>query len=127
MSEMEIVEQEHRARLLRCGDDELAHGYEPALTCDGQLSVEGSVKFGPAPGRDRMEEPRVSLGDLFENLGDARVGTAAGRRRGGQANGEPVTPGGLCHLMQQLCFSRSGAAADLDRCPDARGDVADGP
>src|SRR5512142_1609126 len=117
MSEMEIVEQEHRARLLRCDDDELAYGHEPTLTCHGQLSVEGSVKFGPAPGRDRIEQPRVSLGDLFENFGDARVGTAAGRRRCGQADGEPVTPGGLCRLMQQLCLSRSGPAADLDRCP----------
>jgi len=99
MSEMEIVEQEHRARLLRRDDEELAHGHEPTLTCRGQLFVEGSVKFGPAPGRDRIEQPRVSLGHLFENFGDARVGTAAGRRRCGQTDGERVTPGGLCHLM----------------------------
>ena len=58
MSEMEIVEQEHCARLLRGDDEELAHGHEPSA-CRGQLSVEGSVKFGPAPGRDRIEQPGV--------------------------------------------------------------------
>ena len=81
MSEMEVVEQEHRTRLLRRGHEELAHGYEPTLACGGQLSVEGSLKFGPAPGRYRSKQPRVRLGHLLEDLGDARVRTAAGCRR----------------------------------------------
>ena len=77
MSEMEVVEQEHRARLLRGDDEELAHGHEPVLACRGQPSVEGPVKFGPAPGRHRIEQPGVGTGHLVENVGDARVRTAA--------------------------------------------------
>jgi hypothetical protein len=124
MSEMEIIEQEHRARLLR-GGEELAHGHEPALACRGQLSVEGPVKFGAARGRDRIEQPGILTGHLAENLGDARVGTAAGRRRSGQADGERLAAGGLRHPVEQLGLSRSRPAADLDRRPDTCGDIVD--
>jgi hypothetical protein len=55
MSEMEIIEQEHRARPLCRDDKQLTHGDEPTLTRRGQLSVEGSFKFGPASGRDRIK------------------------------------------------------------------------
>ena len=60
MSEVQVVEQEHRARLLRGGDEELAHCYEPILTRRGQLSVERSLEFGPASGRDRIEQSGIA-------------------------------------------------------------------
>ena len=64
MSEMEIVEQEHRARLLRRDDEELAHRHEPALTCRGQPPGEGSLEFGPASGRDRIKQSGGGTGHL---------------------------------------------------------------
>src|SRR5215471_20469525 len=121
MSEIEIVEQEYRTRLLRRGDEELAHCHEPALACSRQLSIEGLLKLGPAPGRDRVEQSGVCSGHLVENLGDAQVRTAAGRRRSRQPDGKSPAPGGLCSLMEQLRLSRPGTAADLDRRSEARG------
>ena len=105
VSEMQIVEQEHRTRPLRGRDEELAHGHEPVLTCRRHPSVEGTLEFGPAPSRDRIEQPGVALGHLLENLGDARVRTAAGRRGNRQPDGQALAPGLLCHLMEQIRLS----------------------
>ena len=53
MCEMEVVEQEHRTRTLRRGDEELAHRDEPALARRGQLPVKGPLEFGPASATHR--------------------------------------------------------------------------
>ena len=124
---MEIIEQEHRTRMLRRGDEELAHRHEPPLTRRGRLPFEGLLELGSAPGRDRVKQSGVPLGHLAESLGDAQVRAAACRRRSRQPDGQRLAPGGPCRLTEQLRLSRPGTAADLDRRPDARADIADSP
>ena len=117
MSEMEIVEQEHRARLLRRDDEELAHRDEPALTCRGQSPGEGSLEFGPASGRDRIKQSGGCTGHLLENLGDTQVRTGAGRGRCGQPDGQRLEPGGLCRLVDSLVFPDPGPPLILIAAP----------
>ena len=90
---MEVVNQQHRTRLLRCGDEELAHRHEQPLPRRGRLSIEGSLELDPASDRDRAKQSGVPFGHLAESLGEAHVGAAASRNRSRQPDGQRMAIG----------------------------------
>ena len=55
ISEVKVVEQQHRTRVLCRRDEQLAHGHEPALTRRRKATLEGSLDLGSTsrPVRDR--------------------------------------------------------------------------